>query len=149
MLVCTAVSNCIVLFEYNGILHRQYIHVQAKILMDLVLHIVIYIGEALYYSRGKEAAAKSQNATKRDETRRNATKRDETRRNATKQQARKERLITVSGIFFLHLFMLFIYVLCFVCCLLFVSTVLVDCCLGWWFHHGGWEKRMRSIYRIE
>ena len=41
--------------------------------MDLVLHIVIYIGEVLYYNRGKEAAAKSRNATKCNK----ATKRDE------------------------------------------------------------------------
>ena len=45
--------------------------------------------------------------------------------------------------------MLFIYVLCFVCCVLFVSTVLVDCCHGWWCHHGGCEMRMTLIYRIE
>ena len=54
--------------------------------MDLVLHIVIYIGEALYCNRGKEAAAKH------DETRRNTTKRDEAtkRRNDETTKRRKQ-----------------------------------------------------------
>ena len=115
MLVCTAVSICIVLFVYNGILHRQYIHVQAKILMDLVLHIVIYIGEALFYNRGKEAAAKSRNATKRDETRRS----NETTKRESNQAARKEGKINYCKWDILFAFVYVVY-LCSVFCLLFV-----------------------------